>query len=323
MLGGRFRWTAGVIALSCVPGTEARGDVRSFAAVADTYVSSAAPAKNFGRSATLEIARRPTERAYLRFNVTLPTDAAISGATLTVVTRAARGTAVYRAFAVSNNAWKETAISFHNAPPLGVRLGAARHGSVKLAAGSVNPGPTSIALAASGGAAQRLRSREGGRAPRLRVTYVRGGPGKVILAAGDIQRTGTTDNATVSLLESNPFDALLPLGDNRYERGALPDYNAFYSQTWGQARFKARTYPVPGNHEGTTRLSSDYCSYFQSGDNGPAAVDPCPGGRPYYSYQLGAWHMIALNSASGTIDDAQRAWLRADLAAHPSRCALA
>src|SRR5947209_15701327 len=103
MLGGRFRWTAGVIALSCVPGTEARGDVRSFAAVADTYVSSAAPAKNFGRSATLEIARRPTERAYLRFNVTLPTDAAISGATLTVVTRAARGTAVYRAFAVSKD----------------------------------------------------------------------------------------------------------------------------------------------------------------------------------------------------------------------------
>src|SRR5438874_9869506 len=95
MLGVRFRWMAGVVVLSCVPAMQARGDVRVFPAVADTYVSSAAPSRNFGRSATLDVARRPSQRAYLRFNVTLPTDAVISAARLTVFARAKR-VAVYR-----------------------------------------------------------------------------------------------------------------------------------------------------------------------------------------------------------------------------------
>jgi len=63
-----------------------------------------------------------------------------------------------------------------------------------------------------------------------------------------------------------------------------------------------------------------YFSYF-----GAAAGDPKTG---YYSYELGSWHIVALNSeceAIGGCDtgSTQEKWLRADLAAHPAACTLA
>jgi 3',5'-cyclic AMP phosphodiesterase CpdA len=144
-----------------------------------------------------------------------------------------------------------------------------------------------------------------------------------VLAAGDIQRAGTTRNPTSPLLAANAYDALLTLGDNQYQSGSLPEYTAFYSRTWGAPAHKSRTYPAPGNHEAASGVAANYCAYFRSGANGAAAVDPCPDGRPFYSFELGTWHLVSLNSSSGTIDAAQRAWLRADLAAHPSQCTLA
>jgi 3',5'-cyclic AMP phosphodiesterase CpdA len=140
-----------------------------------------------------------------------------------------------------------------------------------------------------------------------------------VLAAGDVQNAGTTSNPTLPVLASTPFDALLVLGDVQYETGRLADFNAFYANTWGQAQYKSRTYPAPGNHEAGSGVLANYCVYFRAG----AATDPCPGGRSYYSYDLGAWHLVALDSSTGTIDSAQRSWLRADLAAHPSACTLA
>jgi hypothetical protein len=141
----------------------------------------------------------------------------------------------------------------------------------------------------------------------------------VVMAAGDIQPASSISAPTAGLLNANPYDALLPLGDNQYERGTLAEYNSYYSRTWGAPANKRRTYPVPGNHEIESGLAANYCAYFRTG----AAVDPCPGGRPYYSFGLGAWHVVALDSSSGTIDDAQIAWLRGDLAAHATACTLA
>jgi acid phosphatase type 7 len=145
---------------------------------------------------------------------------------------------------------------------------------------------------------------------------------RVIIAAGDIQAPGSPVSVSAPLL-SAPFDALLTLGDNQYERGSLDDYNAWYSQTWGAPGLKPVTYPTPGNHERESGLRANYCEYFRNGVNGPAAVDPCPGGLPYYSYELGAWHMIALDSSAGTIGAAQLQWLDDDLARHPTKCTLA
>jgi acid phosphatase type 7 len=104
------------------------------------------------------------------------------------------------------------------------------------------------------------------------------------------------------------------LGDNQYRDGALWTYRASYGPTWG--RFLRRTYPTPGNHEYRTRGAAGYYRYF-----GHRAAAPV---RPWYSFRLGTWHLVALNSNCGQVDcAAEAAWLRADLAAYPARCTLA
>src|SRR5574341_29964 len=104
------------------------------------------------------------------------------------------------------------------------------------------------------------------------------------------------------------------LGDNAYPEGAPADYANCYAPTWG--RHRKRTHPVPGNHDYQTAGAPGYFGYF-----GVAAGAPSEG---YYSYDLGGWHIIALNS---NLDmrpgSAEEQWLRADLAAHPARCTLA
>ena len=136
----------------------------------------------------------------------------------------------------------------------------------------------------------------------------------VVVAAGDIAEVGGHQGLTSDrVLELDP-DAVLPLGDNQYPNGELDDYRRFYHPTWG--RFKAMTRPSPGNHEYETAGAAGYFGYF-----GRAAR---PKGRSYYSFDLGGWHLIALNSS---IDhrpgSAQERWLRADLVATSKRCILA
>jgi len=124
--------------------------------------------------------------------------------------------------------------------------------------------------------------------------------------------------ATSDLLVGGGYEAVLALGDIQYEVGAGDAFEASYDASWG--RVKPVTRPVPGNHEYRTAGAAGYFEYFGAG-----AGDPTTG---YYSYGLGNWHVVALNSncaAVGGCDagSAQERWLRADLAAHPSRCTLA
>lgn len=136
--------------------------------------------------------------------------------------------------------------------------------------------------------------------------------------------------ATSDLLVAGGFAAVLPLGDNQYEDGALARYQASYDPSWG--RVKALTYPAVGNHEYGTAGAAGYFAYF-----GSAAGDPA---RGYYSYDLGAWHVVVLNSNCAAIGGCgpgspQEQWLAADLAAaagfastsgiagRPGRCTLA
>ncbi len=135
----------------------------------------------------------------------------------------------------------------------------------------------------------------------------------VVLAAGDIAVCSmNADEATARLVSSIP-GTILTLGDEAYPSGSPADFANCYAPTWG--KLKARTRPVPGNHEYATPGAQGYFEYF-----GAAAAPP----NGYYSFDLGAWHLIALNGdirvAAGS---AQEKWLRADLAAHPTRCALA
>lgn len=124
--------------------------------------------------------------------------------------------------------------------------------------------------------------------------------------------------ATSDLLVTITPVAVLALGDLQYEDGALRKFQLSYQPTWG--RVKAITYPAPGNHEYGTPNAQGYFAYF-----GDAAGDP---GRGYYSFDIGGWHIVALNSNCGEVGGCgpgslQERWLRADLAAHPARCTLA
>jgi acid phosphatase type 7 len=163
--------------------------------------------------------------------------------------------------------------------------------------------------------------------------------GTVIAAAGDIAcdptdpdfrgGAGSVDAcheaATADLIGRIRPSVVLALGDIQYVRGDPRYYLASYDPTWG--RFRSITRPAIGNHEGGEGGSSrTYFQYF-----GPAAGDPHDG---YYSFDLGGWHLIALNSNCGDYEfdgshdgcregSPQDTWLRRDLAAHAAGCTLA
>ena len=132
----------------------------------------------------------------------------------------------------------------------------------------------------------------------------------VVVAAGDIADCAKEgDEATATLVEGIE-GTVLTLGDNAYPEGTAEDFAECYDPSWGQ--FKERTRPSPGNHEYHTEGASGYFDYF-----GEAAGDPDEG---YYSYDLGAWHIVALNSNCGEGEircgpgSAQVRWLEEDLA---------
>jgi acid phosphatase type 7 len=136
--------------------------------------------------------------------------------------------------------------------------------------------------------------------------------GGVIVAAGDIADCAKKgDEKTAKLVEGIDGATVLALGDLAYPDGSAEDFKECYEPTWGQ--FKERTEPIPGNHEYETKGASAYFEYF-----GDAAGDPSKG---YYSYDLGSWHIVALNSNCGEGEvrcgpgSSQRQWLEEDLAA--------
>lgn len=166
----------------------------------------------------------------------------------------------------------------------------------------------------------------------VKATLASGDP--VIAAAGDIAcdpkstnyngGNGTADachmKATSDLLVNANLAAVLPLGDNQYETGQLSAFFESYDPTWG--RVKSISRPVPGNHEYyDLNATKGYYSYF-----GAAAHASSKG---YYSYDIGSWHIIALNSNCSShvkgcgAGSAQERWLKADLAGHPNTCTLA
>jgi hypothetical protein len=161
----------------------------------------------------------------------------------------------------------------------------------------------------------------------------------VIAAAGDIAcdptdasfngGLGTQSRCrqkhTSDLLVGGDYAAVLTLGDNQYNSATLSNFGKSYDPSWG--RVKAKTYPSIGNHEGSSATSgAGYCAYF-------GAVAHCnasgtQGNAAFYSFDVGGWHLIALNSncdaAGGCgVGSVQHRWLVDDLRAHPTTCTLA
>jgi hypothetical protein len=140
----------------------------------------------------------------------------------------------------------------------------------------------------------------------------------VLIGAGDIADCSNLAGAeaTAKLLEANP-GTVMALGDLAYPEGTAENFKC-YDKTWG--RVKDRTRPAVGNHEFHSIGATYYFQYF-----GVAAGDPKTG---YYSYDLGSWHIVVLNSECKEIGGCEAGspeekWLRADLAAHPAGCTLA
>ena len=135
----------------------------------------------------------------------------------------------------------------------------------------------------------------------------------VLVGAGDIANGGGGAEATAKLLD-RIAGTVFTTGDNAYPDGTDADYAQHYEPTWG--RHKARTRPCPGNHDYSTANAAPYYRYF--------GANAGPAGRGYYSYDLGGWHIISLNSNIGMgTGSAQEQWLRADLAANAKDCILA
>jgi chitodextrinase len=145
----------------------------------------------------------------------------------------------------------------------------------------------------------------------------------VVTAAGDIAcGVGTTGGGckqmdTSSLILGIAPDAVLPLGDVQYEQGALSDFNSFYAPSWG--RVKSITHPAVGNHEYGTSGASGYWDYY----NGVGALTGIAGERSkgWYSYDVGNWHLVALNTNCGNVGGCgvgspEEKWLKGDLAGH-------
>jgi Bacterial Ig domain/RTX calcium-binding nonapeptide repeat (4 copies)/Calcineurin-like phosphoesterase len=139
-----------------------------------------------------------------------------------------------------------------------------------------------------------------------------------LLAAGDIASCVTFgDEATAAILEANPDGVVAPLGDLAYPNGTPTEFAQCYHPSWG--RFFSRTRPAIGNHEYETPGAGGYWNYF-----GTLAGQP---GQGWYSYELGSWHVVVLNSNCGIVGchpgSEQEAWLRADLAASTAACTVA
>ncbi|WP_232429517.1 metallophosphoesterase family protein [Noviherbaspirillum autotrophicum] len=148
--------------------------------------------------------------------------------------------------------------------------------------------------------------------------------GVTVYAAGDVadcsnfkpQYSGAAKTAALIAagLDKDKDAAVLLLGDATYPVGLPAEFATCYEPTWG--RFKQQTYPSPGNHEYYTPEATGYYGYF-----GEAAG---PARRGYYSFDIGSWHVISLNSnLKSAGQQAQLEWLKNDLAQHKTRCTLA
>lgn len=154
----------------------------------------------------------------------------------------------------------------------------------------------------------------------------------VLAAAGDIAEQCTASSSscmhpkTAKLVQQINPAAVITMGDNQYDAEndslTLQNFKDYYDKTWG--KFKSITHPVPGNHE--TYDDTPFQAYEQY--FGKIAT---PNGKRYYSWEMGNWHFIALDS-NGFVDDKdggelkdtdQMNWIKQDLAKNTKGCVAA
>ncbi|MEO5579141.1 MAG: metallophosphoesterase [Gemmatimonadaceae bacterium] len=137
---------------------------------------------------------------------------------------------------------------------------------------------------------------------------------ETLIAVADIAACDSQgDEATGKLVDTIPGTIIIA-GDIAYESGSAREFADCYEPSWG--RHRSRTRPAPGNHEYVAAGAKPYFDYF--------GANAGPSGRGYYSFDLGAWHLVSLNSnIDATTGSEQAQWLKDDLAASRAMCTLA
>ena len=141
----------------------------------------------------------------------------------------------------------------------------------------------------------------------------------VLVGAGDIADCSQDGGAATALLLDGIAGTVYTAGDNVYPTGTTENFATCYDAEWG--RHRLRTRPAPGNHDWETGSLDAYLEYFGSAATGPD-------GSSWYSYDLGAWHIVVLDSSCEQVDGCgpdsdQGRWLTADLAATDAHCTMA
>jgi hypothetical protein len=130
----------------------------------------------------------------------------------------------------------------------------------------------------------------------------------VVVGAGDIARCSMSqDYLTADIIEGIPSATVITFGDNTQVSGTTQEFTDCYNPSWGT--FRSRTQPSPGNHDYGTAEAAPYYAYF--------------GVPEYYSYDIGAWHIVSLNSQIDIgANSPQVQWLNTDLSNHNTACSL-
>jgi hypothetical protein len=153
----------------------------------------------------------------------------------------------------------------------------------------------------------------------------------LFIGVGDIGVCGSRgDERTAQLVDSvlkadsaaGVATAAFTTGDNAYPSGLDRDFVRCFTPSWGdpKKRIMKVLRPTIGNHDYQSARGAAYYRYFGQ-RAGPAF-------KGYYSYDLGEWHVVALNSemiVKGTADEIreQYEWLENDLRTSGRRCTVA
>ena len=308
----------------------------TFTPVADTYVNSLNPTTNYGTATQLGVDKSEVKKLYLKFDLT-----GVTGTIASVKLRlhvqdvaGAESTNGGTYQLMSNTTWAETGPTYNNQPAIdGTALGTlgavARNAWVELdVTGKITPGGViSIGGFSSSKNGADYDSREAGAlSPQLVIDTTTPPPppttttpppsgDPVLLVAGDIANSGSGDTATAALINAQPADAtVITAGDNAYDSGTAAEFASWYDPTWGA--FKARTRPAPGNHDYGTAGAAGYFGYY--------GANAGPSGQGYYSFDVGNWHIVSLDSEiARDAASPQVQWLNSDLAASTKPCTLA
>jgi acid phosphatase type 7 len=176
---------------------------------------------------------------------------------------------------------------------------------------------TRISLVAACG----LAAATAGAAPARSSAAAPAASDPTLAAAGDIIGNCTSGSCgyrkTATVITSLNPTTVLALGDISNRSGWASDYTRWFNSSWGV--FKAKIRPVPGNHDYQAPGAKNYFNYFGAAANPPLG---------YYSFDVGTWHIIAINSNCSKmggcgVGSAQEDWLKNDLAQHPAACTLA